>query len=129
MEGFDKITGPSNGGYVLTQTTYDTVEGDLFANGAHKASVLLVPNRQYGSMSAQVLAEFQADYAWTSLHETFHLGKQGGYDDEQLAAAAYALAGMALPETDLTGQARAFFYSEKFDTELMKHCPKLKVGK
>jgi len=76
-------------------------------------------------MSTQRTAEFQEDYAWTALHETFHLGTQGGYDDEQMAAAAYALAGMTLPTTSLTGVDRAFFYTGKFDRELMKHCPKL----
>ena len=79
-------------------------------------------------MSAQRIAEFQADYAWTALHETFHLGKQAGYRDEELAAAAYALAGMILPKTSLTGVARAYFYSDKFDDELMKHCPKLELN-
>ena len=127
MEGYEKITGPKGGGYILKQHLYDTVDGDLFANGARPGTVWLVPNRQYGStMSAQRIDEFQADYAWTALHETFHLGKQGSYDDEQMAAAAYALAGMTLPTTSLTGLDRAYFYTGKFDNELMKHCPKLK---
>ena len=127
MEGYEKITGPKGGGYILKQHPYDTVDGDLFANGARPGQVWLVPNRQYGSsMSAQRIAEFQDDYAWTALHETFHLGKQGGYDDEHMAAAAYALAGLTLPTTSLTGLDRAYFYTANFDNELMKHCPKLK---
>ena len=128
MEGYKRITGPTGGKYILMQYPYDTVKGDLFANGADPGTVWLVPNRQYGSsMSAQMIAELQADYAWTALHETFHLGRQGGYSDEQMAAAAYALAGLTLPTTSLTGDARTFFYSDKFDAQLMKHCPKLQV--
>jgi len=76
-------------------------------------------------MSATRIAEFQDDYAWTALHETFHLGKQGGYSDEQMAAAAYALAGVTLPSTERKGVDREMFYSDKFDYELLKHCPKL----
>ena len=130
MEGYEKITTPpKGGGYIHKQFVYDTVDGDLFANGARPGSVWLVPNRGYGSsMSEQRVAEFQADYAWTALHETMHLGKQGHYNDEQLAAAAYALAGLTLPTTDKTGLERANFYSAKFDDQLIKYCPKLKVN-
>ena len=124
MDGYDLINSSKGGGYILKQTPFDTVDGDLFANGARPGTVWLVPNRQYGSMSARRIAEFQADYAWTALHETFHLGKQGKYDDEQLAAAAYSLAGKELPTTSQTGYGRATFFSDKFDKELMKHCPK-----
>jgi hypothetical protein len=54
--------------------------------------------------------------------------KQGGYTDEQLADAAYELAGEKLPGTEKTGLDRAFFYSNLFDGQLIKHCPKLKVN-
>jgi hypothetical protein len=127
MEGYERITGPKGGGYILKQYFYDTVDGDLFANGARPGTVWLVPNRLNGSsMSARRIAEFQADYAWTALHETFHLGKQGGYSDEQMAAAAYVLARMKLPETKRQGLERVLFYSAVFDDEFKKHCPKHK---
>ena len=122
MEGFDKIS--SQGGYVLTQVPFDTVSGDLFARGALPGTVLLIPNRTYGPATPRQTAFFQADYAYTALHETFHLGKQGGYSDEQMATAAYSLAGKLLPSTTQTGYGRATFFSDKFDKELMKHCPK-----
>jgi hypothetical protein len=43
-----------------------------------------------------------------------------------MAAAAYAVAGLTLPTTSLTGLDRAYFYTANFDNELMKDCPKLK---
>ena len=130
MDGYERITGPKGGGYILKQGPFDTVDGDLFANSARPGTVLLVPNRQYGSaISPQRVAEFQADYAWTALHETFHLARQGGYSDEEMAAAAYALAGLTLPTTTRTGLDRAYFYSNMFDAQLMKHCPKLQVDR
>lgn len=103
MEGYGLINSSKGGGYILKQVMFDTIDGDLFANGARPGTVWLVPNRQYGSMTARRIAEFQADYAWTALHETFHLAMQGGYRDEDMAAAAYSLAGKALPKTSLTG--------------------------
>ena len=125
MEGFDLIE--SKGKYILKQFAYDTVDGDLFAYGARPGSVWLVPNRTYGPPTAKQFAEYQADYAYTALHETFHLGKQGGYTDEQMADAAYSLAGKQLPQPPKgkdEGYSRATFYSGLFDEELMKHCPK-----
>jgi len=46
MDGYQKITGPNGGGYILKQFLYDTVNGDLYANGARPGTVWLVPNRQ-----------------------------------------------------------------------------------
>lgn len=139
-EGFDKIR--SQGDYILKQTAFDTVNGDLFANGVNgtpPGAVWLVPNRGIGSLSAQRIAEFQADYAYTAFHETFHLGKRGWYTDEQMARAAYALAGKDMPETywnamkhqrlpisTLTPEERVTVFTTRFDEELMIHCPKLK---
>ena len=34
MEGYNKITAPGQGGYVFKTEGYDTVSGNLFANGA-----------------------------------------------------------------------------------------------
>lgn len=128
MEGYDKIH--SQGDYVLRQTAYDTVEGDLFNEGmnvnAGPGTVLLVPNRQYSNPTSKELAFFQADYAWTALHETLHLGKRGRYSDEQLAIAAYSLVGKAEPTSDLTGYARVTHFSDLLDDQLKLHCPKPK---
>jgi hypothetical protein len=75
-------------------------------------------------MTSGQISFFQADYARTALHETFHLGKQGGYSDEQMAGAAYSLAGNELSESALTGYARVTHFSRIFDAELNKHCPR-----
>lgn len=126
MEGYGKISGQGGGGYVFKETGYDTVGGDLFARGASPGTVLLLRNSTYGAPTPRQTAFFQASYAWKALHETFHLGKQGGYDDEQMAAAAYSYAGKSLPSApaNLTGFSRASFFSSTFDNELKKHCPR-----
>ena len=69
---------------------------------------------------------FQADYAWTALHETLHLGKRGGYSDEQLAIAAYSLAGKPEPLYGGTGYNRVTHFSDLLDGQLKLHCPKPK---
>jgi YD repeat-containing protein len=120
MEGFNKIN--SQGGYVFKRDGYDSVRGDLFAGGSPGTVELL----QSGGFppSARDIARSQAVYAYKSLHETFHLGKQGGYSDEQMATAAYSLARKELDKRpDLKGFTRASHFSRIFDQELKKHCP------
>ena len=62
MEGYGMVHG--QGDYVLRQTAYDTVEGDLFNEGmnvdAGPGTVLLVPNRVYGSPTPKQLAFFSS---------------------------------------------------------------------
>lgn len=63
-------------------------------------------------------------YTYKAVHETSHLAKQGGYDDEQMAAAAFSLAGkvMAPVLANITGLTRASIFSTRFDDELKKDC-------
>jgi YD repeat-containing protein len=131
MEGYDMIA--AQGDYVLKQTSYDTVGGDLFNDSLHNdvgpGTVLIVPNRLYTTPTPAQTALFQALYAFTALHETFHLGKRGGYTDEQVATAAFGLDGIEMPTntnggpvSSLEGYARATFFSDKFDEALKRHC-------
>ena len=128
MEGYDKITSPGQGGYVFKTAGFDTVSGDLFAYGANPGTVELLQNAQYRTPTQQEIAFFQQMYAWKAIHETLHLGKQGSYDDEQLAVAAYSLARKDMQKVpdSVTGLARASIFSARLDTELKKHCPQPK---
>lgn len=92
MEGYEKITAPGQGGYVFKTGGYDTVSGNLFANGALPGTVQLLQSGQFHPPSAKETAFYQAIYAYKAVHETFHLASQNGYDDEQMATAAYSLA-------------------------------------
>lgn len=125
MEGYNMIT--DQGGYVFRQVPFDTVGGDLFNAGmnvdAGPGTVLLVPNRLYRTPTAKDIAYYQADYAWTALHETLHLGKRGWYSDQQLAEAAYSFTGVAKPVWNGKGNKEDYF-SNLLDQELKKHCPK-----
>lgn len=125
MEGYGKISGPGGGGYVFKNEGYDTVSGDLFAHGASPGTVLLLQNGTFGTPTSKQVSFFQGMYTYKALHETFHLGTQGGYDDFQMASAAYSLAQKQLPTAprNLTGLALAAYFSRKFDEELKKHCP------
>ena len=99
---------------------------DLFANGMNgtrPGTVFIVPNRLYDPPRVRQTALFQALYAFTALHETLHLGKEGWYDDEQLVTAAYSVAGKTLPKSDLTGFQRVQHFSNLLDDELKLHCP------
>ena len=100
------------------------MSGDLFANGASPGTVLLLQNGKFGTPTAEETAFYQAIYTYKAVHETSHLGKQGHYDDEQLAAAAFSLAGKVMPPVpaNITGLARASIFSSRFDDELKKHC-------
>jgi RHS repeat-associated protein len=116
------------GGYQLDGKDYHTVSGDLFykGGGAQPGTVHLIPFRTFGTPSAANVAYAQGYYAYGGLHETFHLARQGGYDDELMATAAFSLAGKKLPTppANLDGYGRAAFFSALFDDELLKHCPK-----
>ncbi len=125
MQGFEKITSKGQGGYIFKNEGFDTVGGDLFANGASPGTVLLLQNGQFRPPSDKQIAFYQGMYAYNAVHETFHLGKLGHYDDEQMAAAAYSYAGRVMPRVpnNVTGLTRASIFSSRFDNELKKHCP------
>lgn len=99
MEGYNMIH--SQGDYVLKQGNYHTVEGDLFNAGTNvdigPGTVTIVTSRLYSAPTATQKALFQALYAFTALHETFHLGKRGGYTDDQIATAIAEVDSIALP--------------------------------
>lgn len=128
FDGFEKIS--NAGGYrlvtdsddsTLTNMNGGTVRGDLFANGAKPGTVYLARFRQFDPPTAKVIAVAQASYAYRALHETFHLARQGGYSDEQMARAGYSLAGKEPPNlapTDILS------WSGRFDDFLGKHCPR-----
>ena len=128
-EGYEKIT--NSGGYQLvgdnpTDSTLKninggTVRGDLFANGAKPGTVYLAPFRSFDIPTAKFVASAQTGYAYRALHETFHLARQGGYTDEQMAKAAYSLAGQQAPTY---GPADVLRWSGRFDDFLGKHCPR-----
>jgi YD repeat-containing protein len=120
-EGFDKIS--SAGGYQLDGVASNggTVTGDLFANGALSGTVHITPYRTIDRVPrAQEISWAQARYAYTALHETFHLARQGGYTDEQMTRAAYSLAGKDPPNYDRDG---VLSWSGSFDDFLAQHCP------
>jgi hypothetical protein len=129
-DGFEKIT--NAGGYQLvgpniTDPTLQninggTVRGDLFANGAKPGTVYLAPFKSFGTPSATTFASAQAGYAYRALHETFHLGRQGGYTDEQMAKAGYSLAGLQAPTY---GASEILKWSGRFDDFLVQHCPRI----
>jgi hypothetical protein len=128
-EGYEKIS-DAGGYHLVPDDTTDpdlqningaTVKGDLFANGARPATVWLAPWKQYNPPTAKVIADAKASYAYRALHETFHLARQGGYTDEQMAKAACSLAGQDEPTF---GAAEIFRWSGCFDEYLGKHCPK-----
>ena len=131
MEGYGMVQ--SQGGYVLKQTPYDTVEGDLFAegmNGTPPGSVPIVPNRLYSKPTPEQIALFQALYAFTALHETFHIGKRGWYTDEQVATTMREVEGLPIPTTGIHGTpvssmdqyTRVTFFSDMLDQALKRHC-------
>jgi hypothetical protein len=128
-DGFNKIS--SAGGYQLVpENTTDsalrninggTVKGDLFANGALPGTVWMAPFRSFNPPGPQLVATGQASYAYRALHETFHLARQGGYTDEQMARAAYSLAGLEPPSFAPGDILR---WSGRFDDFLGQHCPR-----
>jgi hypothetical protein len=116
------------GGFQLDGAVYHTVSGDLFANGASPGTAHLIPFRTPGAPNRYHLAQRDHYYAGAGIHEPFHLARQGGYSDEQMARTAYALAGKALPSVQRTGGlTEAYAWSSLWDTPLQKNCPP--VGK
>jgi hypothetical protein len=121
-EGYDKIT--NAGGYQLTgyASNGGTVKGDLFANGALPGTVYLTPYRTIDrTASPAEAAAAQGRYAYTALHETFHLARQGGYSDEQMARTACSLADVPPPNYSHDD---VFSWSGRFDDFLKEHCPR-----
>ena len=130
-EGYDMIT--EAGGYQLITIPPQepslanllgggTVMGDLFANGAKPGTVYLVAwNTLNIPPKAPDIAIGQASYAYKALHETFHLARQGGYSDEQMAKAACTLANMPPPNYTPVQIAA---WSSTFDLHLGAHCPR-----
>ena len=120
-EGYNRIS--SAGGYQLDGVASNggTVTGDLFANGALPGTVHMTPYRTIDRVpTAQEAAWAQSRYAYTGLHETFHLASQGGYSDEEMARAAYSLAGKQAPNY---GKNDVLNWSARFDDFLGQHCP------
>lgn len=123
-EGYNKITGEKGGGYQLDGVASNggTVSGDLFAYGANKGTVHLTPYRTINrEPTAREIADARARYAYTAVHETFHLARQGGYDDYQMAVAAYSLANLPVP-TNIPRE-NYLTWSGRFDYFLGQHCP------
>ena len=128
-EGYERIM--DAGGYrlvpdnptdpALKHMNGATVKGDLFANGALPGTVWIAPWRQYSAPTAKVIADANASYAYRAIHETFHLARQGGYSDEQMARAAYSLANRVPPTYSPN---EIFMWSGRFDDFLGLHCPK-----
>ncbi|MDQ2975094.1 MAG: hypothetical protein M3R69_06755, partial [Acidobacteriota bacterium] len=116
-EGYDRIS--SAGGYQLDSVASNggTISGDLFARQSRPdpGTVHLRP-----FPTAQGTASAQARYTYKALHETFHLARQGGYNDEQMARAAYKYAGILPPNY---GEKDVLKWSGRFDDFLSQHCP------
>ncbi|HKG60835.1 MAG TPA: DUF4214 domain-containing protein [Pyrinomonadaceae bacterium] len=122
-EGYNRIMGANGGGYQIDGVSSNggTVTGDLFAFGALKGTVHLAPyNTINREASQREIADAQNRYTYVAVHETFHLAKQGGYTDYQLAAAAYSLAKMDVPQE--IDNDNILTWSDRFDYFLKQHC-------
>src|ERR1700741_1378598 len=111
-EGYDRIT--NAGGYQLEgfASNGGTTVGDLYANGAHPGTVCITPYRTIDRTASPLeAAAAQGRYAYAALHETFHLARQGGYDDEQMARTACSLANVPPPNFSHTD---TFSWSGRF---------------
>ena len=125
MEAFNRIAG--QGGYVAEifpdmSHAGGTVDGDAFASldpkhGARPAKVYLHPFQYYTTPNN---AMAQLHYAYTGLHETFHLAARGGYSDEDMARVVFALTGAkGLPPDSMKDQMP---WSDYWNNYLQKHC-------
>jgi hypothetical protein len=98
-----------------------TVDGDAFAsqdaNRARPATVYLHPFQYFGKLNNE---QAQLFYAFTALHETFHLAARGGYSDEDMARVVFALTGAKGLPTD--GTKDQMPWSNYWDAYLQKHC-------
>jgi YD repeat-containing protein len=125
MEAFDRIA--SQGNYVAElfpemSHAGGTVDGDAFASldpghGAQPAKVYLHPF-QYFHKPNNAMA--QLHYAFTALHETFHLAARGGYTDEDMARVVFALTGKKGLPSDSTKDQMP--WSNYWDDYLQQHC-------
>lgn len=134
LEGFNMVS--AQGGFLLESKSIHTVRGDLFNNArnynAGPGTVLIVPSGQYQTPTAAQTTLLQALYAWAALHETLHLGKRGGYTDEQVATVMAEVDGMEPPTrlhdgTLLSSLAsndwrRVTVFSSSLDSALQRHC-------
>lgn len=112
------------GGFQLDAKTYHTISGDLFANGAKPGTVRLIPFITLGAPNRYHLRQRDDYYAGAGIHEPFHLARQGGYSDEQMARTAFALANEAVPSVPKTGDlTEAYNWSQLFDRKLQDKCP------
>jgi hypothetical protein len=120
------------GGYELKDVPNGgTVSGDLFFGEftnpslpeiftAGPGTVYITPFGPVGrSARRREVALAQARYAFTAFHETLHLGKQGGYNDEVLARAGHEVDGTISPSIPSENY---LAWSENFDEVLKKHC-------
>jgi len=120
--GYQLITIPPQEPSLANLLGGGTVRGDLFANGAKPGTVYLAAWNTFNiPPKAQDIANGQASYAYKALHETFHLARQGGYTDEQMARAACKLANVPAPNF-MPNQIAA--WSSTFDLHLGAHCPR-----
>jgi len=122
-DGYNRIMGENGGGYQVDDVASNggTVSGDLFARGALKGTVHLTPHRTNNrEATPREIADAQNRYAYRAIHETFHLARQAGYNDYQLAVAAYSLENMDLPED--VPQDDVLTWSNRFDNFLKQHC-------
>ncbi len=116
MDLFEKIS--KQGNYQVDARFWNTVSGDISNNSA---TVHLSPWNTYGAPSAYQIDSANRNYIYGALHETLHLAGKGWLLDNQLAEAAYSIAGKKLPDIP-KDDFKA--WSTAFDNELMKHCPK-----
>lgn len=102
---------------------YDSVFGDLFTPDGRRGEVTLRHSHTFNPSEAQM--EFwQKMYAFKFIHEITHLGKAGGYSDEQMARAAHSYAKTQVPEpsASLNLWQRTTSFSNAYSNELEKHC-------
>jgi hypothetical protein len=76
-----------------------SVDGDAFASQegtwARKAIAYLHPFNYYGATYNN--SQAQVAYAFTAIHETFHLAARGGYSDKDMAEVVSQITGWKLP--------------------------------
>jgi len=127
MEAFDRIA--SQGNYVAAifpgmSWAGGTVDGDAFASlehhGARAGTVYLHPFAYFGRLTSSINEQAQLHYAYTALHETFHLAARGGYSDTDMARVVFALTGnKGLPADGTRDQAP---WSDYWDDYLQQYC-------
>ncbi len=136
MQGYNMIQ--AQGKYVLEPSGISTVRGDLFNSpsnyDAGPGTVVIAQNDQrFRIPTAAQTAVYQALYAFAALHETFHLGKRGGYTDEQVARIMMGFDGVEVPDKlrsdgtllsslPTTDFRRIALFSNEVDQALKRHC-------